>query len=354
MKAYFAPEQLLHDPQQFMRLGRIQKPTDLPARAEALQAALAAFGVTTETPPEAGRAPLEAVHASHYLDYLQHAYPRWQQLGQPGLAPGIEVLPNLSPYYGGLPGQPRPPCPSSSVVAQTGYYISDLACPLGPHSWQAILRSAHSASAAAQAVCAGETLAYALCRPSGHHAYHDRAGGFCYVNNSATAAQYLASHLQPGRASRVAVLDVDVHHGDGTQQIFYARDDVQTISIHAATDQYYPFYVGYAHEQGHGAGKGYNLNLPLAHGSGNPQFLAALEQACARLREFRPDALVLALGFDTYKDDPLGVFQLDLDAYRALGRQLKALGLPLVLVQEGGYLVEALQPGLSALLDGLH
>ncbi|MEJ2800672.1 histone deacetylase family protein [Comamonadaceae bacterium PP-2] len=353
MQAFFSQDQLLHDPQQFMRLGRIGKPTDLPSRAHALQAALAGFGIETHEPPDAGRAPLEKVHARHYLDYLETAYERWHALAQTGLEPGIEVLPNLSAYHGAQPGHQRPPCPSSSIVAQTGYYIGDLACPLGAHSWRSILRSAHSAAAAAQALCDGQRLAYALCRPSGHHAYHDRAGGFCYVNNSATAAQHLVDRLDPARRSRVAVLDVDVHHGDGTQNIFYTRDDVLTISTHAATDNYYPFYVGYAEETGHGAGVGCNLNLPLAHGSGNPAFFAALATALQRLRDFRPDALVLAMGFDTYKDDPLGVFALDMAAYSHIGQQLRLLGLPLVIVQEGGYLVEALQPGLSALLDGL-
>ncbi|KAF1020315.1 MAG: Acetylpolyamine amidohydrolase [Paracidovorax wautersii] len=318
MQAFFAADQLLHDPQQFMRLGRIHKPTDLPARAEALRDALADVGVTLQEPHDWGRAPLEAVHAPHYLDYLETAYPRWQALGQTGLEPGIEVLPNLSPYpayTSGPPGDVRPPCPSSHIVAQTGYYIGNLACPLGPHSWQAMRRSAHAAVSAAQALCEGERLAYALCRPSGHHAYRDRAGGFCYLNNSAIAAQHLASHLRAGQPSRVAVLDIDVHHGDGTQHIFYTRSDVLTLSIHAATDHYYPFYVGYAQETGHGAGEGFNLNLPLPHGSGNAVFLDAFKTALARLADFQPDAVVLPMGFDTYKDDPIGVFELDFDAY---------------------------------------
>lgn len=349
MQAFFAPDQLLHTPQQFMRLGRLMPPADLPSRADALQAALHGCGVPVHEPPELGRAPLEAVHSTDYLDYLATAWPRWQALRRPGVEPGIEVLPNLAPYpRAGATGR-RGPCPSPSLVAQTGYYLGDLSCPLGPDSWRAILRSAHSAVAAADAVVAGERAAYALCRPSGHHAHRDRASGFCFVNNSACAAARLRQAF-----GRVAVLDVDAHHGDGTQNIFYDCADVMTVSTHADPGQYFPFYTGYAEERGLGAGLGCNLNLPLSHGSGNAEFSAALDSAVSALRDFAPRALVLALGFDTYKDDPISVLRLDFDAYRQVGAQVRALGLPTVVVQEGGYLVEAIGPGLSAFLEGLH
>lgn len=351
MKAFFCPDQLLHAPRQFMRLGRLARPTDVPARAEAFQAALAARGLATAVPPESGRAALEAVHSPAYLDYLATAYARWQALSMPGVEPGIEVLPNVGPYphpRWARPGTPRPDCPATSIVAQTGWYVGDLACPIGPHSWRSILRSAHTAQAAAEAVIAGDPLAYALCRPSGHHAHRDRASGFCYVNNTALAAQRLA-----GRFGRVSVLDVDAHHGDGTQQIFYERSDVLTVSLHADPAAYYPFYSGYDDERGEGAGEGFNLNLPLAHGSGNAEFAGALSTALDAIARFAPAALVLAMGFDTYKDDPLSVLRIDHDAYRATGRAVRALGLPTVVVQEGGYMVEALGPGLTALMDGL-
>jgi len=349
MQAFFCPDQLLHQPQQFMRLGRLHKPTDLPDRADALRGALLAEGVAVQIPSELGRAPLELVHSTDYLDYLETAWPRWQALSVPGVAPGPEVLPNLSPYFNGQRGLDRAPCPSPSIVAQSGWYLGDLSCPIGPNTWRSVLRSAHSAAAAADAVVAGADQAYALCRPSGHHAHRDRASGFCYVNNSAIAAARLQSHF-----GRVAVLDVDAHHGDGTQQIFYSRGDVLTISSHADTANYFPFYTGGAAERGHGAGLGCNLNLPLAHGSGNTEFNAALDAACAALRAYGPQALVLSLGFDTFKDDPISVLRLDFDAYRAVGQRLRQLGLPLVVVQEGGYLVSALGPGLRAFLQGLQ
>ncbi|MEO5737209.1 MAG: histone deacetylase family protein [Variovorax sp.] len=349
MQAFFTDDQLLHDPQQFMRLGRISKPTDLPSRAHALRDALAGRGIALEAPRDFGRAPLEAVHSADYLDYLETAYDLWRELKMPGVEPGIEVLPNLSPYYNGTPGMARAPCPSPSLVARTGYYISDLSCPIGPATWRAVLRSAHSAVAAADAVLADGDMAYALCRPSGHHAHRDRAGGFCFINNSAIAAQHLRR-----RHGRVAVFDVDAHHGDGTQNIFYARSDVFTVSIHADPAGYYPFYTGYAHERGAGEGEGFNLNLPLAHGVGNDVFLDAVDRGVAALRDFAPDALVLPLGFDTYKDDPISVLKLDLDAYRHIGARIGALKLPTVVVQEGGYLVDAIGPALDMFLAGFE
>ncbi len=348
MKAFFSEEQLLHSPRQFMRLGRISAPTDLPARAENLQSALAARGIKVEAPADYGRKPLVDIHSQDYLDYLETAYARWQAMKSPGVDPGPEVLPNLSPYYNGrveLAG--RGPCPSPSIVAQTGYYLSDLSCPIGPQTWRSALRSTHSAVAAADHVANTAGMAYALCRPSGHHAHRDRAGGFCYLNSSAAAASRL---LQTW--SRVAVLDVDAHHGDGTQNIFYQRADVMTVSLHADPAGYYPFYTGYAQERGHGAGEGCNLNLPLPHGSGNDEFLRALDTALAALTGYAPQALVLALGFDTYKDDPISVLKLDIGAYRDIGARVASLGLPTVIVQEGGYMVEAIGPALDAFLEG--
>jgi acetoin utilization deacetylase AcuC-like enzyme len=348
MKAFFTDDQLLHDPQQFMRLGRIAKPTDLPSRAHALRDALAACGIALHVPKDVGRAPLLDVHSTAYLDFLESAYGQWRELSLPGVEPGIEVLPNLSPYVSGTPGVERPPCPSTSLVARAGYYVSDLACPIGPNTWRSVLRCAHSAVAAADEVLDSGDVAYALCRPSGHHAHRDRAGGFCYVNNSAVAAQRLRR-----RHARVAVLDVDAHHGDGTQSIFYARADVLTVSTHADPNGYYPFYTGYEHERGVGPGQGCNLNLPLAHGSGNAAFLSAVDRGVDAVGAFAAQALVVPLGFDTYRDDPISVLRLDLDAYRDLGARIGALRLPTVVVQEGGYRVPAIGVALENFLQGL-
>lgn len=348
MQAFFDSTQFLHDPQQFMRLGRLAKPTDVPARAQALIGCLERNGATVSQPRDWGVEHLHLVHSPDYIQFLSTAFERWEALRAEGKNPGVEVLPNLSPFHSVTPGNRRAPCRSPSLVAQTGYYLGDLSCPLGAGSWQSMLRSAHTAASAAQAVIDGAPLAYALCRPSGHHAHHDRASGFCYVNNAALAAQMLSQ-----QGSKVAVLDVDAHHGDGTQNIFYARGDVLTVSTHADTHDYFPFYTGYADETGAGDGLGCNLNLPLAHGSTTKDFLPVLDRAVEAVAQFGASALVLSIGFDTYRDDPISVLQFDFDAYQAVGERLRQLGLPVVLVQEGGYMVEALDPGLQALLQGL-
>ena len=228
-----------------------------------------------------------------------------------------------------------------------GWYLGDLSVPMGPHTWTSVLRSAETAAAAADAVLAGERAAYALCRPSGHHARADRATGFCYLNNTALAAQRLR-----GRFARVAIVDVDAHHGDGTQQIFYGRADILTMSVHADPSDYYPFFTGYPSETGHGAGEGFNLNLPLPHGSGGGAMATALDAAAERVRAFGAEALVVALGYDAHRDDPIGVLTLDAQDFGEVGRRLRALGLPTLVVQEGGYAIEAIGGCLDAFLGG--
>ena len=342
MRAFFDPEQMLHDPQQFMRVGRLCAPSDVPERSQALLDALTALKIPVEAPQDYGTAPLAKVHPAHYLDYLASAYQRWIAL--PGA--GIEVLPNVSPYLSGrVEDDVRAPCPSDSPVAQAGYYVGDLACPIGPHTWRSIVRSAHSAVAAADAVAAGEGASYGLCRPSGHHVRADRASGFCYLNNAAIAVERLRS-----RFARVAVLDVDAHHGDGTQTIFYRRADVLTVSLHVDPAHYYPFYTGYAAERGHGAGLGYNLNLPLAPGANDADLLARLDEGLAVIRDYRPDALVLSLGFDTHAEDPIGALQISTGCFGAIGAKVRALSLPTAVIQEGGYGVHVIGACLGAFM----
>jgi acetoin utilization deacetylase AcuC-like enzyme len=196
-------------------------------------------------------------------------------------------------------------------------------------------------------VLAGAPAAYALCRPPGHHAFADVAGGFCFFNNSAIAAQVLRKS-----AARVAILDVDLHHGNGTQGIFYARPDVLTVSLHADPVRFYPFFWGYADERGEGPGLGYNLNLPLPRKSGDAVFLQTLEAAFQRIRAFAPEALVVALGLDAFEGDPFGGLSVSTPGFAHIGEAIAGLGLPTVIVQEGGYLCNALGDNLTAFLSG--
>jgi acetoin utilization deacetylase AcuC-like enzyme len=344
MRAFFHADQRLHAPQQFMRAGRIGAPADVPGRVEPLLATLAAHSIAVETPADHGLDPAASIHGGDYLAFLRTAFERWQRL--PNAGP--EVLPNLSPYWNGRPGQRREPCRSSSIVAEAGYYLGDLAVPLGASSWPAILAATHCAASAADAVLAGGSAAYALCRPSGHHARADRASGFCYANNAAIAAQRLR-----GRFARVAVLDVDAHHGDGTQEIFYGRPDMLTVSIHVDPDAYYPFYTGFADERGCGAGEGFNLNLPLRPGSGDSDFHAAIDRARAVITEFKAQALVLSLGFDSHCEDPLGLLKVSTAGFRGVGIRVRELALPTVIVQEGGYQTDVIGACLAETLRGL-
>lgn len=346
MRAFYHPDQALHSPRQFMRFGRLAEPTDIPVRTEKLLGALGRLGITAETPSDLGRAPAATIHPAHYLDYLESAYRRWLELPEHG----PEVLPNTFPYWNGDPSKDaRPPCPSSELLAQTGYYLGDLAVPISEYTYRSALHSTQTAAAAADAVLGGERFAYALCRPSGHHCRADRASGFCYMNNAAIAAQRLRAAF-----AKVAVLDIDAHHGDGTQEIFYRRNDVLTVSVHVDTDFYNPFFTGRPHEIGYGPGEGYNLNLPLAPKSGDEAFLAAVRRGADAVAAYGAEIVVLALGYDTHAEDPLSMVEVTTAAFREAGRAVGALGLPVVIVQEGGYQISVIGDCLYGFLDGLE
>jgi len=353
VRAFYHPTQAAHDPLQYMRVGRVIAPKDVPARIEALLGALRSLDIAPEKPSADYADARAAVHTKGFLHFLETAWDRWQQLPEHG----PEVWPNTFPYWSGRPEDAaRPDCPAEHIIAQAGWYLGDLSVPMGPHTWLSVRESSNTAIAAADAIRSGPKpqvpsppMAYALCRPSGHHTRADRASGFCYVNNTAAVAQRLRATFK-----RVAILDVDAHHGDGTQQIFYARPDVLTISIHADPRNYYPFFTGYANEVGIGDGAGVNLNLPLAHGSTGAVMFTAVDRAAEAIRAFGADALVVALGFDAHARDPLGVLKLESPDFGGIGTRVKALGLPTVIVQEGGYAVDALTDCLSSFLDGVR
>lgn len=351
MRAFFSDERMLRNRQQLAQAGEGSEDLALPARALALRHALSERGILPVAPPDYGVAPLRAVHSAAYLAFLESAFERWAAQAGAGSGRRDVVLPSLSPYYTSqCGGADRGGCPSDAIVAQAGYYLGDQSSPIGEHSWQAILRSAHCAVAAAEYVCAQEArndVAYALSRPAGHHAHCDRASGACYVNNAAVAAEVLLHSFD-----KVAVLDVGAHHGDGTQQIFYERADVMTISLHADPAMNFPFYAGYAKERGYGAGYGYNLNYPLRYPTDDAGYLAVLDTALDALRDYRPGALVLALGFDACGKAPSGALHLGPDAFRGIGERINALGVPTVVVQEGHDEIEGAADAIDAFFAG--
>jgi acetoin utilization deacetylase AcuC-like enzyme len=339
MKVIHSAAHARHDPRHFLVAGTQRPSPEVPGRADALLAAARAAGhELVEASDDLDRAPVAAVHTPEYLQFLEHIHERWRRIE----GAGPEVVPNVHPGGRGA-GYPASP------VGQAGYHMADTACPITEGTWPAALASANLAVEAAESLLAGEDAAYALCRPPGHHAFSDMAGGFCYLNNTAIAAQHLRD-----LAERVAVLDVDLHHGNGTQGIFYRRADVLTVSLHADPRHFYPFFWGHAAERGADAGLGYNLNLPLPLGSGDGGFLEALQRGIDRIEAFAPDALVVALGLDAHGGDPLAGLAVTTEGFGRIGGVIAALGLPSVLVQEGGYLNDALGANLQSLLAGFE
>lgn len=337
MKVVYSDRHDGHDPQQFIVRGQLRRSNEQPERAHILLAAAQAQGHDVVTPEDFGAGPRAAIHTPEYLYFLETVWDRWQQLED--AAP--DVLPNVHPF----PGQPF--TYPDSLVGQAGYHMGDMACEIGRHTWEAACWSAHVATHAAQLVADGERVAYALCRPPGHHAYADRANGFTYLNNAAIAAQVLRA-----RHARVAVLDIDIHHGNGTQGIFWRRPDVLTVSLHGDPHFCTPFFTGHAHERGEGDGLGYNLNLPLARGIDTEGYLAALRRACEVIRRYAPGALVVAMGLDAHERDPYRAAAVTTEGFARITAEIARLGLPTVLVQEGGYLSEDLGPNLASALSG--
>ncbi|ONC08639.1 histone deacetylase family protein [Burkholderia pseudomallei] len=332
MLTYFHPDQLKHSPLTYLSRGKMRAPHEVPERAVRLLGAVTSLGFDVRAPEDFGAAPLAAVHSEPYLRFLADAHREWRRIPEDW---GPEVMSNI--YV-------REPNPLRGVLAQAGYYLADGSCPIGEHTYRAAYWSAQSALAGAAALGRGARDAYALCRPPGHHACRDAAGGFCYLNNAAIAAQALRA-----RHARVAILDTDMHHGQGIQTLFYDRDDVLYVSIHGDPTNFYPAVTGYETERGAGRGEGFNVNLPMPHGSPEEVFFAQLERARSRVERFAPDVLVFALGFDVYREDPQSKVAVTTEGFGRLGALVGGLRVPTLIVQEGGYHLETLERNAAAL-----
>ena len=324
----------------WLNRGVQQASREKPERAEALKAALTGAGYQAREPGDFGMHPLTQVHSQRYLDFLEGAHAAWIALD----GAGPEVVANVFPV-GKAPGYP------SIISGRAGFHMGDLACPISEGTWHAAYGSAQTAVACADAVMrAGDDLpVYGLCRPPGHHAFAERASGYCYLNNAAIAAQY----LRDNGADRVTILDVDVHHGNGTQDIFYDRGDVQFVSIHGDPAVFFPFFWGYGDQTGAGAGSGANVNLPLPLGTGEDTYLEALSVAMHRVEAFGPDAIVVSLGLDIFVGDPYAAFGITTAGFRRIAARIGALRKPTVILQEGGYMCPELGANLLAFLEGI-
>lgn len=338
MIVFSDPSHRLHDPVEPHRFGgKMLPPAEVAERAERILRGLeAAGGFESRRPPPVDRELLRSVHSDRYLAFLEHAHGRWREITDS--PEDAEAVAFIRP----LPGTPwKEPV---SVLAEMGRFSNDVD-PILAGTWVAAQSAAACAAAAAHVVLEGEHAAYALSRPPGHHAAPEVYGGYCFLNNTAVAASRLAL---AGR--RVAIIDVDTHHGNGTQTVFWERSDVLAVSIHGDPDEHFPFFLGYADEIGSGDGEGVNRNFPLPTGTTWPAYSEALSAAIAAARGHGADALVVALGVDTHVDH--GVIALQGEDYVRLGAALAGLGLPTVFVQEGGYEPGVLERDVPAVLNG--
>ena len=337
MKIVYSDAHRLHAPAEELSGNRFVRAYEQSVRADSVLARVVEAKLGPVEPPrDFGRAPIEAVHAPHYVDFLENAWRDWSAAGEQGDA--IASAGRMRDMGARVP---------RSIVGRIAQYSFD-ATPITAGTWTAVHAAAQVALTAASYLSAGDRSAFALSRPPGHHASTDYCGGYCYLNNAAIAAQW----LRGAGCARVAILDVDYHHGNGTQSIFYARDDVLFVSIHADPDEEYPYFLGYAHETGEGRGAGYNLNLPLPLGTSAADWFEALSQACRRIATYDPDALVVSLGVDTFERDPISCFKLTSQDYLRLGERVAALGRPTLFALEGGYALDEIAENVTNVLIG--
>ncbi|MGF1543869.1 MAG: histone deacetylase family protein [Parvularculaceae bacterium] len=340
MRIFRHPDQSVHAPALEMRNGAWVPYVETPARLAAIDDALNATtdDATIEAPADHGRDPVLAVHDADYVRFLETAHGAWRDAGREG-----DALPYVFPVRG------RRPLAHGRVDGALGQYAFDCGTPIAVHTWRAAYWSAQTAVAGVDAAMADGGRAFAMCRPPGHHAGKDYLGGYCYLNNAAIAAERALAR----GAGRVAVLDVDYHHGNGSQDLFYERGEVLTVSLHADPATDYPFYWGRADETGAGDGLGANLNLPAPRGTDWPAYKERLGRALDAVGAFAPDVLIVPFGADTHTDDPISFFSLATSDYDAMGAAIARIDAPTLVCMEGGYAVDVLGANVAAFLRGL-
>lgn len=323
METIFTEKHRRRDAQTELHGGELIYPFERPSRAEYIlqQVRDQNLGVVS-APEDFGMEPILSIHADHYVAFLQTAWAQWKAEGFMG-----EAIASSWPARRMSDKRPR------NIDGLMGYYALAAETSLTEGTWDAAYASAQVALTGAARLDQGAKSAFALCRPPGHHATADMYGGYCFLNNAAIAAQ----HLRKKGADRIAILDIDFHHGNGTQDIFYDRDDVLFVSLHGDPMDAFPYFLGHADEIGKDAGAGYNLNIPMPPGTPFPLWRDALSTAGTRISNFKPDALVVSLGVDTFESDPISFFKLQSDNFRAVGYDLAAFDMPTLFVMEGGY-----------------
>jgi acetoin utilization deacetylase AcuC-like enzyme len=344
MRVVYSPAHLGHDIRSETVMGLSIPANEVAERAETIRATLAVDdGFDLIEPTEHGDGPITAVHEPGLVRFLEQAWFAMQGEGIVRPAVIADAF-NVRGLTEGMSASGEPP----SISGRTGFWSFDTSTPIVEGTYAAARAAVDVALTTVDLVLGGETAAYGLCRPPGHHAARSVYGGYCYFNNAAIAAEAIVRTT----GERVAILDIDYHHGNGTQQIFWRRGDVLYVSIHADPDRQYPYFLGRASETGEGPGIGANVNLPMPVGTTDGQYLVALDRALEAIDGTRGSILVMSLGFDTFAEDPLGDFALSTEVYREVGRRVAALGRRLVILQEGGYYLPALGANARAWLRG--
>ena len=348
MKIFYSDAHLKHAPAFEVFDGGVRVPNfEMPERATRILAALQKMDwADVQAPADFGLDPILAVHDRGYVDFLASAWTEWL-----AAEPEVDSTSDRSallPATFALRGQAHP---AKSILGRAGYYMMDLSAPIVEGTYAAALASANCALSAAQEITQAPSTvnrpssAFALCRPPGHHAGKSHCGGYWYFNNAAIAANWLSSK------GKVALLDIDYHAGNGTQDIFYERADVLSISIHADPAYEYPYFAGYAEQRGAGAGLGFHHNFPLPAGTDDAMYLQTLDKAIKLITVYRPSSIVISAGMDIYADDPLGRIRVTREGIREIGRRIAAMNLPTVIIMEGGYNNEALGENVVTLLN---
>lgn len=320
--------------------GKVMPCFEKPNRVDAILARVKSekLGPVIE-PYEFSNEPILKVHTKDYLEFLESAWDQWKSIHG-----DIDAFPLVWPVRG-----LRQVCPEH-IDGKISYYAMDAGTPITSGTYEAVTSTAKVALTAQKLVTEGEHAAFALCRPPGHHASKDVYGGYCFLNNAAIAAQ---AFIDQG-AKKIAILDIDYHHGNGTQDIFYHRNDVMFISIHADPVMEFPYFLGYAEEKGEGEGLDFNHNFPLPFGTVEKEWLEALSQALKKISVYEPDAVVISLGVDTFEGDPISDFKLKTEDYTKIGQRLAQLKLPTVFVMEGGYDVDEIGVNTVNVLSGFE
>lgn len=330
---YFDERQLRHTPLRELHNGAWTPYAECADRALGIREALG----TPSPARDFGMGPIEAVHNADYLAFLKGAHAAWLAAGREGDAIGYT-----------WPVVHRRKLRLDRIDARLGRYSFDASTPIAEGSWEGAYWSAQTALTALDTVLEGAPTAFALCRPPGHHAGADYLGGYCYLNNAAIVAQ----RAHDAGVGPVAILDVDYHHGNGTQDIFEARGDIFFASLHADPATDYPYYWGHADETGTGEGKGTTLNIPMPRGTRIDAYLAALDTAAARITAWGARFLVVSFGADTFSGDPISHFAIETEDFVAIGARIAAMGLPTAIIMEGGYAVGDLGGNVVRFLSG--